>query len=658
MQSANHPLGNRALWKNTGGVTARYEPHQGLAQVSLNISRNDISDLPEDLKVCRQLLVLDVSSNPIARLPDYITHLPQDIGRLVGLKSLEVRENHLRSLPPSIVQLTQLLRLDLGQNELDELPAEIGALKLLQELYVDDNSLELAGKHSLLCNLEQLDVQSNRLMALPLEIGELSNLADLTLVPQLSFYFTQFNGRLKKLLMLRVDDNSLTQLTPAIGSCASLTELYLMQNLISELPSSIGNLSHLQNLNVDKNQITHVPALALWLSENQSQALLKLQQEVDARTGIKVLTCYLLPQQSAGQNEINHKVPNRSFVEPTTLSVNNNSRQFERHDTPQPKPNMGAPKLNKKQVIDGHVIPRLDENPTNHFGIEQKNEFPRQQQVIHTLKEQLQPYDQPPKSSNQIGFETLFNTCSMTKWRIQQSLSFEKGNSNYSNNNEEEDNGFECRLKRIKHSHMAKDTNSTSTTIGTSPSSSSQTSKSTCFSEVCLISSQQPPLNLTSLLPPASSIHFHPHLLRLQLHNRHQTSSGQTRAQSWFGLSIAGGVESTPYKDGDSGLFISKLIANAPAERAGLRVGDKVLEINGKSMTNQSMMRLYSVSRKSLTSQAAVSSSPLIQQQNPSTSTSTNALNEPIHCSSSNSLKNVISTSVRLDDTGMPFLHS
>lgn len=40
-------------------------------------------------------------------------------------------------------------------------------------------------------------------------------------------------------------------------------------------------------------------------------------------------------------------------------------------------------------------------------------------------------------------------------------------------------------------------------------------------------------------------------------------------------------------QEGDCGLFISKLIPGAPAEKAGLRVGDKVLEINGQTMVNE-----------------------------------------------------------------------
>ena len=37
---------------------------------------------------------------------------------------------------------------------------------------------------------------------------------------------------------------------------------------------------------------------ALWLSENQAQAMLKFQEEIDEETGRTVLTCFLLPQQA------------------------------------------------------------------------------------------------------------------------------------------------------------------------------------------------------------------------------------------------------------------------------------------------------------------------------------------------------------------------
>ena len=49
-------------------------------------------------------------------------------------------------------------------------------------------------------------------------------------------------------------------------------------------------------------------------------------------------------------------------------------------------------------------------------------------------------------------------------------------------------------------------------------------------------------------------------------------------------MSIAGGRGSTPYKGDDEGIFISRVTEGGPADLAGLRVGDKVLKVNGVSV--------------------------------------------------------------------------
>ena len=53
------------------------------------------------------------------------------------------------------------------------------------------------------------------------------------------------------------------------------------------------------------------------------------------------------------------------------------------------------------------------------------------------------------------------------------------------------------------------------------------------------------------------------------------------RTSAGLGLSIAGGKGSTPFKGDDEGIFISRVADNGPADLAGLRVGDKVLKVNG-----------------------------------------------------------------------------
>lgn len=63
---------------------------------------------------------------------------------------------------------------------------------------------------------------------------------------------------------------------------------------------------------------------------------------------------------------------------------------------------------------------------------------------------------------------------------------------------------------------------------------------------------------------------------RLEIHIE-RTSAG-------LGLSIAGGRGSTPFKGDDEGIFISRVTEGGPADMAGLRVGDKVVKVNGVSV--------------------------------------------------------------------------
>ncbi|XP_072533280.1 uncharacterized protein [Salminus brasiliensis] len=51
-----------------------------------------------------------------------------------------------------------------------------------------------------------------------------------------------------------------------------------------------------------------------------------------------------------------------------------------------------------------------------------------------------------------------------------------------------------------------------------------------------------------------------------------------------LGISIAGGKGSLPYKENDEGIFISRVSKGGPAEKAGVHIGDRVLEVNGQDM--------------------------------------------------------------------------
>ncbi|XP_040522002.1 protein scribble homolog isoform X47 [Gallus gallus] len=309
-----------------------------------DFSGNPLSRLPEgftQLRSLGHLALNDVS----------LQSLPNDIGNLANLVTLELRENLLKTLPTSLSFLVKLEQLDLGGNDLEVLPDTLGALPNLRELWLDRNQLsalppELGNLRRLVC----LDVSENKLEQLPNEVSGLVALTDLLLSQNLLECIPDGIGQLKQLSILKVDQNRLTEVTESIGDCENLSELILTENMLTALPKSLGKLTKLTNLNVDRNRLTSLPAeiggcanlnvlslrdnrlallpaelanttelhvldvagnrlqnlpfaltnlnlKALWLAENQSQPMLKFQTEDDEKTGEKVLTCYLLPQQ-------------------------------------------------------------------------------------------------------------------------------------------------------------------------------------------------------------------------------------------------------------------------------------------------------------------------------------------------------------------------
>uniref|UniRef100_A0A7N4NQ71 Protein scribble homolog n=1 Tax=Sarcophilus harrisii TaxID=9305 RepID=A0A7N4NQ71_SARHA len=271
--------------------------------VELDVSRNDIPEIPESIKFCKALEIADFSGNPLSRLPDGFTQLrslahlalndvslqvlPGDVGNLANLVTLELRENLLKSLPTSLSFLVKLEQLDLGGNDLEVLPDTLGALPNLRELWLDRNQLstlppELGNLRRLVC----LDVSENKLEHLPAEA------------------LPRSLGKLTKLTNLNVDRNRLGTLPAEVGGCTSLNVLSLRDNRLASLPPELAGTTELHVLDVAGNRLqslpfalTHLNLKALWLAENQAQPMLKFQTEDDQKTGEKVLTCYLLPQQ-------------------------------------------------------------------------------------------------------------------------------------------------------------------------------------------------------------------------------------------------------------------------------------------------------------------------------------------------------------------------
>uniref|UniRef100_A0A674GDX3 Protein scribble homolog n=1 Tax=Taeniopygia guttata TaxID=59729 RepID=A0A674GDX3_TAEGU len=646
-----------------------------------DFSGNPLSRLPEgftQLRSLGHLALNDVS----------LQSLPTDIGNLANLVTLELRENLLKTLPTSLSFLVKLEQLDLGGNDLEVLPDTLGALPNLRELWLDRNQLsalppELGNLRRLVC----LDVSENKLEQLPNEVSGLVALTDLLLSQNLLECIPDGIGQLKQLSILKVDQNRLTDMTESIGDCENLSELILTENMLTALPKSLGKLAKLTNLNVDRNRLTALPAeiggcanlsvlslrdnrlallppelanttelhvldvagnrlqnlpfaltnlnlKALWLAENQSQPMLKFQTEDDEKTGEKVLTCYLLPQQPSPslenllQNSVDeswtdtnlNRVSVIQFLDEPKGDDDEESgaerRGLQRRATPHPSElkvmkkvievrrsevnaakadaNPSSPNSEEKRLSatsnrseDSHLStstasvdcrpeerepgwpngqlpdlrelqregkPRAEEEhkePTVHFAedtlIRSEDEDEDEERPFPVEKQRLIRKDTP-------HYKKHFKITKLPKPEAVVAL-LQGLNSDGVPKEEEELGGCNNNTEPRDQDEAWDEDDRKNGALSAQPSV-----KGVSFDQAN---------NL--LIEPA----------RIEEEELTLTIVRQTGG---LGISIAGGKGSTPYKGDDEGIFISRVSEEGPAARAGVRVGDKLLEVNGVSL--------------------------------------------------------------------------
>ncbi|XP_064531585.1 protein scribble homolog isoform X7 [Pseudopipra pipra] len=638
-----------------------------------DFSGNPLSRLPEgftQLRSLGHLALNDVS----------LQSLPTDIGNLANLVTLELRENLLKTLPTSLSFLVKLEQLDLGGNDLEVLPDTLGALPNLRELWLDRNQLsalppELGNLRRLVC----LDVSENKLEQLPNEVSGLVALTDLLLSQNLLECIPDGIGQLKQLSILKVDQNRLTDVTESIGDCENLSELILTENMLTALPKSLGKLAKLTNLNVDRNRLTALPAeiggcanlnvlslrdnrlallppelanttelhvldvagnrlqnlpfaltnlnlKALWLAENQSQPMLKFQTEDDEKTGEKVLTCYLLPQQPS----------------PSLENLLQNSVDESWTDT----------NLNRVSVIQFLDEPKGDdeeESGAERRGLQRRatphpSELKVMKKVIEVRRNEVNAAKADADLNSPNSEEKRLSATSNRSEDSHVSTSTasadcraEEGDRGWPNGQvpnvlekeakpraeeehkeaagqEEEDVEVEYNEPTV---HFAEDT------LIRSEDEDEDEERPFPVEKQRLIRKDTPHykkhFKITKLPKPEAVVALLQGLNSEGVPKEEEELGGcnnntepEEQEEAWdeddrkngalsaqpsvkltltivrqtggLGISIAGGKGSTPYKGDDEGIFISRVSEEGPAARAGVRVGDKLLEVNGVSL--------------------------------------------------------------------------
>ncbi|XP_061821251.1 protein scribble homolog isoform X3 [Nerophis lumbriciformis] len=663
-----------------------------------DFSGNPLSRLPDgftQLRILAHLALNEVS----------LQALPSDIGNLANLVTLELRENLLKSLPTSLSFLVKLEQLDLGSNELEVLPDTLGALPNLRELWLDRNQLsalppELGNLRRLVC----LDVSENRLEELPSELNGLLALTDLLLTQNQLEVVPDSIGCLKQLSILKVDQNRLTHLTDSIGECENLTELVLTENLLQTLPRSLGKLKKLTNLNVDRNRLEAVPkdlggctslnvlslrdnrlgklpaeladatelhvldvagnrlqnlpfALtnlnlkAIWLAENQSQPMLKFQTEDDERTGEKVLTCYLLPQQPSPslenllQNSVDdswtdsnlNRVSVIQFQEETKAEDEDDEaaaerRGLQRRATPHPSELKVMKKVIEERRNEGFTSrPEGDDqlsdvqekrlsdlsnqshdSQLSDSTVSATSHEERREAVVPSQRHRedlVDGHSHQEEDLDEMEVEYIEPTVHFAEEPIIRVDDEEDGEEGEGSDEDDERPPLPAEKQRLirkdtphykKHFKITKlpkpetvaallqgfspdglssptqaaedeqdeeeeDTISTPLLCHRMEASELEDSRyHVNSSQVKGVSFDQ----VNNLLIEPARIEEEEHTLTI------------LRQTGGLGISIAGGKGSTPYKGDDEGIFISRVSEDGPAAKAGVKVGDKLLEVN------------------------------------------------------------------------------
>ncbi|KAH8508051.1 hypothetical protein H0E87_010268 [Populus deltoides] len=221
----------------------------------------------EKLSLIKLASLIEVSSkkgtqelNLQNKLMDQVDWLPDSIGKLSSLVTLDLSENRIVALPETIGGLSSLTKLDLHSNRIGELPGSIGDLLSLVALDVRGNQLSfLPATFGRLVRLQDLDLSSNRLSSLPDTIGSLVSLKKLNVETNDIEEIPHTIGKCSSLKELRADYNRLKALPEAVGKIETLEVLSVRYNNIKQLPTTMSSLLSLKELDVSFNELESVP---------------------------------------------------------------------------------------------------------------------------------------------------------------------------------------------------------------------------------------------------------------------------------------------------------------------------------------------------------------------------------------------------------------
>lgn len=220
--------------------------------VSLDLSMNRLSSLPDEFENLHQLATLNLSRNEFGWIPACIT------SGMDGLQNLQIRLNNIQQWPVLINNM-KLSRLDLAFNKISRITfSNTKSVSRLLTPVVPNfkgggrSSSSSSKANSLQQTLLVLDLSFNAFEGFPMEVLQFVNLQQLNLTcNQLHRIPPEIIKLKNSLLNIGIGESELTTFPDSLFRLSGLTELDIHSNPITVLPSTLpSKLPNLQVLDV------------------------------------------------------------------------------------------------------------------------------------------------------------------------------------------------------------------------------------------------------------------------------------------------------------------------------------------------------------------------------------------------------------------------
>lgn len=193
----------------------------------LQLADYKLKEIPDEaLNLCDVLRNLDLSKNKLSILPE-------EICKFKLLKQLNLDTNKIESLPNSLSNLKKLEIINVSNNLITFLPDSFGQLTNLKQVYLNHNRLKVFPVQLLgLQNLEVLEISNNKITEVPSGMSELY-VAELNLSQNEISVISEDLHKAPKLKILRLEENclSLDAIKPSLLRDSKIHTINLDGNL-------------------------------------------------------------------------------------------------------------------------------------------------------------------------------------------------------------------------------------------------------------------------------------------------------------------------------------------------------------------------------------------------------------------------------------------